>query len=78
MDWVKPMMSELFVEVRDDLLLIGDGDVQSAQVGIFLYYFHEVLDAGNLEVDVFRVDVLGGELFVEESDGERMSQRITD
>ena len=64
------------VQVGDDLLFVGDGDIQPAEVGILLHDLHELFDAGNLEVDILGVDVLSLELFVEVDDGKRMLQRV--
>ena len=65
-----------FVKKGDDLLLVRDGHIKSAEVGIFLYDFHKVIDVGYLKVYIFGVDILRFELFIEISDGKRMSQRI--
>ena len=65
-----------FVKKGDDLLLVRDGHIKSAEVGIFLYDFHKVIDVAYLKVYIFGVDILRFELFIEISDGKRMSQRI--
>ena len=67
-----------FVEVGYNLLFIGNGYIESTEIGVFFNHFHEVFDAGNLEVHIFGVDVLCFKFLVEVADGERMFQRVTD
>ena len=66
------------VEVGDNLFFVRDGYIQSAEIGIFLNHFHEVLDAGNLKVYILCVNVLGFEFLIEVADGERMFQRVAE
>ena len=53
------------VQIGDDLFLVGNGDVQPAEVGVLVDYFHEILDTGDFEVDILCVDVLRLEFLVE-------------
>ena len=54
-----------FVQVGDDLFLVGDGDVESAEVEVLVHHLGEILDAGDFEVDILCVDVFRLELLVE-------------
>ena len=66
------------VEIGDDLLLVGDGDVEPFQIGVGVEHLTQIFDVWNLEVDVASVDVLVLELLVEVADGERMAERVAD
>ncbi len=65
------------VEVADYLLLVGDGDVEALELGIGVENLGQVLDAGDLEIDVLGVDAFILELLVEVVLGEGVSQRVT-
>ena len=57
------------VEEGDDLLLIGDGDVQPSQFGILVEHLRQFVDAWNLEVLILGVDTFISKLLVEVADG---------
>ena len=67
-----------FVKIRNDLFLVGDGDIQSHQVRMGGDDLGEILNGRNLKVDIFRVNVLRMELLVEEVLGEGVAERIAD
>ena len=58
------------VEERYHLLLVGDGHIQSFQVGVLVQHFCENVDTGNLKVLILRIDSLIGKLLIEVADGE--------
>ena len=62
------------VEKRDDLLLVGDGHVESLDVRILSDDLRQEVDGWNLKVLVDGIDVLVSEFLVEITDGERVSQ----
>ena len=66
-----------FVQIGDDLLLVGNGHIQSTEVRVFLYNFHEILDTWNFEVYIFCINVFCREFLIEISDGKGMFQRVT-
>ena len=57
-----------FVQKRNHLLFVGDGDIEPAQVGILFNNFHKIIDIGNLEIHIFRIDAFGPKLFVKVAD----------
>ena len=44
---------------KESLALCRDGDIEPAQVGILFNNFHKVIDVGNLEIHIFRIDAFG-------------------
>ena len=64
------------VEVGNNLFLIGDRDVQTAQIRVLSQDVLDLLDVGDLEIDVFRVDFLGLEFLVEIGFREGMAEWI--
>ena len=53
------------IKIADYLLLVGDGNVETLQLGIGVENFGQVSDVGYLEIDVFGIDALVLKLLVE-------------
>ena len=57
-----------FIQKRNHLFFVRDGDIEAAQVGILFDHFHEVIDTGNLEIHILCIDSFGFELLIKVSD----------
>ena len=66
------------VEIGDDCLLVGCGDVKAVEVRILGHQFHQLAKVADLEVEVDGVDVFGQKLLVEVVEREGVHQRIPD
>ena len=60
------------VEKGYHLLFVGDGDVETFQVGVFVENLGKYVNTCYLEVLILCVDPLVSELLVEVADGERV------
>ena len=65
------------VQIIHHLFLVGDGNVQPAQLRVGVDYLDETIYRRNLEIDVHSIDVLIVELLVEIADREGVPQRVT-
>ena len=54
-----------FVKIRDYLLLVRNSHIKSAKIVVLRYDFHNEIDVGNVEVDIFSADIFGSKLLVE-------------
>ena len=57
-----------FIQKRNHLFFVRDGDIEPAQVGILFDHFHEVIDTGNLKIHILCIDSFGFELLIKVSD----------
>ena len=64
------------VEHGDDSLLVRQGDIESAQVGIGLHDAGKHIGRGYLKVDILGINVLALEFLCKESTTETVSQRV--
>ena len=66
------------IQIRDDSLFVGGGDVKAVQIGILGDDFIQEAQVLDLEVDILGVDILGVKLLVKEVHRERVDQRVAD